>query len=190
MRERENNLILENMDIIKKTVTYLTYSFGIPKSEYADYLQEAYIILLDKINKYDGRTKFSTFASTVIKNAFIDIYRTRIKNKPDIISLDKIYYEDNDGNPASFINFFESSYDTENLALSNLYDIIHRVKSKQKAKTTIKGFEAFELKIQGYTEKEIALMYNVPQNHVRCWISKATKLLKNDAEIRELFYNN
>lgn len=46
--------------------------------------------------------------------------------------------------------------------------------------TTRKGIEALALKCRGHTGVEIAARYGVAPNHVAAWISKATKMLREE----------
>ena len=46
--------------------------------------------------------------------------------------------------------------------------------------TTRKGIEALALKCRGHSGVEIAARYGVAPNHVAAWISKATKMLREE----------
>ncbi len=51
---------------------------------------------------------------------------------------------------------------------------------KQYSGTVKLGIEAIELKVKGYTGKEIAEMYGVKPNLVGAWISRASNRLKDN----------
>ena len=54
---------------------------------------------------------------------------------------------------------------------------------------TVKGFEALELKMQGYSGSEIAQMFQVPANSLRAWMSRARAiLLKDNSDVYELLH--
>ncbi len=188
MREHERKLIEDNMEVVEYAVKYMMQKYNIPKSEYEDYYQEGFLILYSKIDKYNGSTKFKTFANMVLINGFIDMYRTNHNIQAE--SLEAKLYDD-EGNEEEFINLLAAPNNTENEVIARvtndmLKEHIHRVKESCAAKTTVRGFEALELKMQGYTGAEIAKMFDVPANSLRSWMSKAKKLLLNDNGIQNL----
>ena len=89
------------------------------------------------------------------------------------------------------MDFLASENDTENEVLTRITNdmvkkYIQNAKDKCTAKTTVRGFEALELKLEGYSGEEIACMFNVPSNSVRSWMSKAKKLLLCEKDFVEL----
>jgi len=187
MRDKDKRIIEENMDKLEITVKVLFAKFNIPKSEEDDYRQMGYLALCNKTYKYDGSTKFITFANKVMTNAFIDKYRQNKSKNAEVISIDDVYAEDESGNGTSLIDFLATGNDTENEALTRVTNdlvkkYIKNAKDKCTAKTTIKGFKALELKLEGYSGEEIAGMFNVPSNSLRSWISRAKKLLLAENE--------
>lgn len=189
MREFERKLIENNMCVVDYVVKDMIKKRYIPKEEYEDYRQMGFLILCSKVHKYDGRTKFKTFADKVLKNAFIDMHRTN--HDIETLSLDAKLC-DNDENDEELINLLAAPDNTENEAIAKvtadmMKEHFNRVKEKCTAKTTVRGFEALELKMQGYSGMEIAEMFNVPANSLRSWMSKAKKLLVNDAEVKACY---
>ena len=73
MTEYEKKLIEDNMNAVAMTTWQFLKQHNIPRSEFDDYCQNGYLILCNKVHKYDGSTKFSTFIDVVLRNAFIDI---------------------------------------------------------------------------------------------------------------------
>lgn len=192
MTENEKSLIEENIEKLEYIIKKLICSFNIPKNEVEEYRQIAYLALCNKTNKYDGSTKFTTFANMVIKNAFIDIYRKEKLKKFDFISLEECFAEDDSGNGAGLIDFLSTDNNTENEVLTKVrndlvFKHIKMAKENCTAKTTVQGFSALELKIKGYSGEEIARMFNVPSNSLRTWMSKARKILLSDKEFMKLF---
>ncbi|MBR0277868.1 MAG: sigma-70 family RNA polymerase sigma factor [Clostridia bacterium] len=188
MNEYEKNLVENNLSAVKSVVNGLIYSGRINQSEYDDYFQYGCLMLCEKAGKYDGRVKFSTFAETVLKNAFVDLYR---KNK-NSVSGDVSLSEELSDDGALLEEFLKSKLDTEKEVLSavlekDIKQMISEAKRKCKTPTTVKGFEALELKISGMTGSEIAKLYNVPANSVRSWISRAKKILLADEKFVALF---
>lgn len=191
MREYERELIENNMYVVDCVVKNIMKKYCIPKEEYEDYRQTGFLILCSKVHKYDGRTGFKTFANKVLKNGFIDIHRINHEIKTESLE-NKL--SDDEGNKEEFINLLVSTNNTENKVIAKvtadmLRKHINRVKENCTAKTTVRGFEVLELKMQGYSGQEIAEMFNVPANSVRSWMSKAKKLLINDNDIKNLLYN-
>ena len=185
LSEYERNLVEDNMHTVEIVVKMLIAKYGIPKSEYEEYCQIGYLVLCSKVGKYDGSTKFSTFANKVLRNAFIDKYRFDKARNREIISLDKICSEDANGNGASLAEFLASETDVENEVLSKITndlvrEYIKSAKERYSSQTTVKGFEALELKLDGYSGEEIAKIFDVPSNSLRSWMSRAKKLLLNE----------
>lgn len=192
MKENEKRLIEENIEKIDYIIKKFICSFNIPNNEMEEYKQIAYLALCNKTYKYDGSTKFTTFANMVIKNAFIDMYRKEKLRKIDFVSLEECFAEDEAGNGAGLIDFLSTENNTENEVLTKIrnelvFKHIKIAKENCTANTTVQGFSALELKIKGYSGEEIARMFNVPSNSLRTWMSKARKILLNDKEFIKLF---
>lgn len=189
MREKDKRLIEENLDKLEVTIKSLAKKFNVPACDFEDYRQTAYLTLCNKTYKYDGSTKFITFANTVIINAMIDKYRREKNKKIEMVSLDDACFECE--GETNLLDFLASENDTENEVLTRVTNdmvkkYIRNAKDKCTAKTTLRGFEALELKLEGYSGEEIASMFNVPSNSVRSWMSKAKKLLLCEKDFVEL----
>ena len=189
MSEKDKRLIEENMDKLEVTIKSLAKKFNVPACDFEDYRQTAYLTLCGKAHKYDGSTKFITFANTVIINAMIDKYRREKNRNVEIVSLNDACFESED--ETNLMDFLASENDTENEVLTRVTNdivkkYIRNAKDKCTAKTTVRGFEALELKLEGYSGEEIACMFNVPSNSLRSWISKAKKLLLCEEDFVEL----
>lgn len=194
MLEFEQKLIEENLNVVWNVVGTLVKKKLVPASEYDDYYQMGCLELCKKVHKYNGSTKFKTFAETVLRNAFVDIHRNKIRHTVDALSLDKIVYEDDDGSDIELNSLLHTADDTENEVLHSITaDLVRKhiaeAKKKCTVSTTVKGFEALELKIQGYSGREIADLYQVPANSVRSWISRAKRHLLDDKEFMKLLCN-
>ena len=189
MSEKDKRLIEENMDKLEVTIKSLAIKFNVPTCDFDDYRQTAYFTLCNKAYKYDGSTKFITFANTVIINAMIDKYRREKNRNIEMVSLNDACFESED--ETNLMDFLASENDTENEVLTRVTNdmvkkYIRNAKNKCTAKTTVRGFEALELKLEGYSGEEIACMFNVPSNSVRSWMSKAKKLLLCEKDFVEL----
>lgn len=189
MMDNREKLIMDNMQIIKNLTWITMKKIGAPKSEYDDYLQEAYLLILKKADKYNPEKNFSTFVGIVLKNGFIDLRRRDSQENLDIVSLDEPFAEGEE--EMTIMDLLKGSYDTENEALQNvtIEQIKHCISQAKKnctAKTTLRGFDALELRIKGYSGAQIAEMFKVPSNSVRCWMSRAKKLLNADDRLTDL----
>lgn len=194
MTENERKLVEENLITVKSLVRNMVSSGKISRDDYDDYYQYGCMVLCEKVAKYDGRAKFNTFADTVVRNAFVDLYRKNKNNSLETLSLSQIVSDDDADEGAELMEFLNSGDNTENEAISKitnkqLIDMIHKAKRTCTAATTVKGFEALELKISGYTGSEIAKMYNVPANSLRTWMSRAKKILLSDERFVSLLSN-
>lgn len=190
MHEHEKELIENHMYVVDCVVKNMMRRYGIPKEEYEDYRQTGFLILCTKVHKYDGSTKFQTFADKVLKNGFIDLYRCNHDIKTE--SLDAKLCDGEDCEE-SLMNLLAVQNNTENEVITKVTeDMIKqhmdRVKKNCSAKTTVRGFEALELKMQGYSGQQIAELFQVPANSVRSWMSKAKKMLLDDAGVRNLLH--
>ena len=97
MNTDEKKLIEENINVIKGCVRRFMNVYNIPLYEYEDYYQVACLTVCNKVNKYDGTTKFSTFINVIIKNAFIDMYRADKKKYFEMIYMEDCLNEDDEG---------------------------------------------------------------------------------------------
>ena len=191
MTDKEKMLIEENMKAIEIRTKLLVKKYGIPQEEYEEYLQIACLVVCNKIHKYDETKNFSTFVDAILENAFIDMHRADKSRKIDLISFDECCIDDGCGSEASLADFLATDNNTENEVLAGITnDIIKRCIKKAKEKctsqTTVKGFDALELKFEGYSGAEIARMFNVPSNSLRSWISRAKKTLLAEREFADL----
>ena len=112
MSEKVKRLIEENMDKLEVTIKSLAIKFNVPACDFDDYRQTAYLTLCNKAYKYDGSTKFITFANTVIINAMIDKYRREKNRNTEMVSLNDACFESED--ETNLMDFLASENDTEN----------------------------------------------------------------------------
>jgi len=191
VNDYREKLLLENMETIKDIVGKLTYKIRIGKDNFEDYLQEAYLEIYKKADKYNPDMQFVNFAYPVIKNRLIDLHRNDKERNLKKVYLNDTVSDDDESTGCELVDMMISSNDTENEVLKKMtedmvWEYISKVKGKGRAKITVKGFEALELKIAGYSGKEIAKMFGVPSNFVRSWMSKAKKKLKEDSNFAGL----
>ena len=189
MNDYEKSLIEDNLSAIEIKAKYLYKKYAFPMEEFNEFFQTACLYVCNRVHKYDEKVKFSTFVNSILENAFIDRLRSMIGKRINTVSLDECF-GDCEGEGVSLAEFLKTDNCTENNALAaiseeSLKKYILRVKNKCTSKTTVRGFDALELKMQGYSGREISKIFNAPDNSVRMWISRAKKMLVNDADFAE-----
>lgn len=140
--------------LISKIATKVYYKKKIPGLELNDFIQEGMIGLSTAINSFDEskETTFFTFARLCIISRIFTLIITQERNKHSLLNesisveainsnqnLEKVF-EDNDSNP-------------ENLMLSdeNAKEMIEKIQNE----LTNFESEVFELKIAGFSQKEM-----------------------------------
>ena len=156
MNDYKEKILLENTETIKAVVRKLVKGFGIDKEKYEDCLQEAYISVYKNANKYNPEKKFVNFAYPIIKISLINMYRKDKERKLEKVYLNDTISDDGDADRTELADMLISNADTENEVLKKIsetmvHDYISKLKGECSAKTTVKGFEALELKIAGYS---------------------------------------
>lgn len=192
MKYKEEFLIA-HMQTLKALVKSVMKKLGIPQEEYEDCLQEAYILIWKKADKFNPDKEFGPFARRVITNGLIDLYKRNRELKKELLSLD-YDVQDEEGNGVELVDLLKGENETENQALQNItVELLHKYIEKSKESctvvSTVKGFEALELKIAGYSGEQIAKMYDVSSNSVRFWMSNARKILSHEENIVALLKN-
>ena len=191
MMNYREEFVTENTQTIKVLVKSVMKKLGIAQNEYDDCLQEAYILIFKAADKYNQQKEFGPFARRVITNGLIDIYKRNRELMKEVLSLDNAINQDEEENGTPFIELLTGENETENQALQNItvkqmQEYITKVKTNCTAATTLKGFQALEMKMAGYSGVQIAKMFHVPSNSLRSWMSMARKRLLNDDHIMEL----
>ena len=193
MMNCREEFLIEHMQSIRQLVKSAMKKLGIPQAEYEDCLQEAYILIWKQADKFDPDKEFGPFARRVITNGLIDVYKRNRELKKELLSLDHDI-RDEEGNGLELIDLLKGGNETENQALQNLtVELLHKYIKNSKesctAASTVKGFEALELKIAGYSGEQIAKMYHVSSNSVRSWMSNAIKILCLEENVAALLKN-
>lgn len=178
LNEKQQTMVEENLDVVSIIIRkYIRINEQVRGLEYDDLYQCGCLALCKAAYLYDGRSKFETFAGTVIKNALLDECRKANKIFSHNLSYDaSINSEDDD----TFAEILEDVSDINDSIFSEeLMSIVQASKKTHKG-AVLKGIEALELRIKGYTGAEIARMYGVKNNNVTSWISKARVVLEKE----------
>ncbi len=179
LNAEQQAMVEQHLDLVSIILRkYIITNEQIRGFEYDDLYQCGCLALCKAVYRYDGRVKFETFAGTVIRNALLDECRKAKTIYSRHLSYDAHVYSDDDGD--SFIQLTRDSSDiNDSIFCDELMRIVQTAKKTHKG-AVLKGIEAIELRIKGYTGSEIARMYGVKNNNVTSWISKATVVLKRE----------
>lgn len=144
-----------------------------------DLQQVGYLALCKAALCFDGRTKFETYAKSVLRTTLADYCRDVLPEE-QCFSLDEPIATDGEGRcrydllPDPRSDYFARQLEN--------WDVLDRC---EKAYTGVykKGVEAIRLHLSGYTGVEIAQMYGREPNQVQAWMSKARKKMKTDPAV-------
>ena len=179
----QQEMVEQHLDLVSIIIRkYIGTNEQIRGLEYEDLYQCGCLALCKAAYYYDGRVKFETFAGTVIRNALLDECRKAKSIYSHSLSYDaSVDPDDDDGD--TFAGMLGDTYDmTDRLFSEELMSIVQTAKKTHKG-AVLKGIEAIELRIKGYSGAEIARMYGVKNNNVTSWISKARTVLMDECQI-------
>lgn len=178
MNEAERALVEAHMALVETVIQrHITVRPDIPGLEHDDLFQVGSLALCRAAQRYDGRCQFSTFAYTVVKNALLDHCRSTAGKGGRPLSLDAPAGEDTG-------SLAEQIPDEQSVSgAAEARDLMQALTLAGKRYRGIagKGVRALEMKVYGYTTREIAELYGVRSNVVAAWVSRARKMLKNDS---------
>ena len=170
----QQQLVEENLDLPDILLrTKIHPNEAIRGMEFEELYQCGCLALCRAAATYDHSTQFRTYASRVVYNAMIDQCRTAQKHYGNTLSYDAVVGDDED----SYSIFLQASDDVDETVLAGeLTKLLDEAKKTYKG-AVLKGIEAIELQLKGYSGAEIARMYGVKNNNVTSWISKARSAL-------------
>ncbi len=180
LSEAQKNVIVENLEIVEWAIyKNIHINEQIQGLGYDDLYQVGCLALCHAAATYNGSTKFETYAQVVVKNKLLDHCRAVLKKQPSMLYLDAPAGDDS-RNTLEGIVSADSEDSMNSLSEADILKILDSVKTGYNG-VTLKGIEAIELKIKGYTGKEIAELYGVKSSHVGAWISRAAAKLRKDS---------
>ena len=187
MRERlflndsQRRLSEQNLNIVSQVIyRHIIVNETLVGFEYDDLYQEGCIWLCKAAASFQPEkgVPFTVYAETVVANGL----RTycRLMGGKQKWSCCIPLYSDSDILRSTSEQIPDTTYQEDKmLADMDVMQLLHRLK-RQYTGTARLGIEAIELKVKGYSGKEIAAMYGVKPNLVGAWISRAKqKLLQN-----------
>ena len=170
----QQKLVEENLDLADILLrTKIHPNETIRGMEFDELYQCGCLALCRAAATYDHSTQFRTYASRVVYNAMIDQCRTAQKHYGNTLSYDASVGDDEDSH-SIFLRASDAVDDT--VLAGELTKLLDEAKKTYKG-AVLKGIEAIELQLKGYSGAEIARMYGVKNNNVTSWISKARAAL-------------
>lgn len=172
----QQKLVSQNLNVVDIVIRkYITVRSDIPGMEYDDLYQIGSLALCKAATRFDGRCKFSTFASTVVLNDLKEYCRRSCKTTVSGESLDAPVSEDCSLALSELLSAPDAYPD------STLRKALAAAKQNYSGCSRM-GIEAMELKLKGYSGAEIAELYGVKNNMVTAWISRAAQRLRYDEQ--------
>lgn len=175
LNEEQKRMVEENLKIIDCVIwKCIFFNNRVCGMEYDDIYQVGAVGMCKAALHYRpcSNAVFSTYAFRVIRNTIFDYLRS-LNAKQE--AFQKFISETDD--------YIDQLQDEE--ALTNeLYEkevmqALRETKGRYSG-TARKGIEAIEMKMQGYSGKDIAAMYSVKTNYITACIFRAQKYLKKD----------
>lgn len=174
LNDKQRKMVEDNLDMIDMVIwKCIRINSHVCGMEYDDIYQVGAIGLCKAAVNYRRMEKaaFSTYAFRVIRNTILDYLRslnTKQEAFRQFLSEADDYMEQQ----------MKEELDSE-LYEKDILQALEETKGRCSS-TARKGIEAIELKLQGYSGKDIAEKYCVNTNYITACISRAQKYLKQD----------
>ena len=172
MNTRAEKLVEEHLNCVHWVIHHFIHvDPGVCGLEYDDLYQEGCIALWRAAETFDEQqgAQFHFYAISVIRNYLVDYCRKIQRRTALIVPLEMGDME--------FARDGAKDWDGESgLFVEQVLEYGKRTYSG----VARLGVEALELKIAGYSGRDIAELYGVKPNHVGAWISRAAQKLKKD----------
>ena len=187
MRERlflndsQRRLAEQNLNIVSRVIyRHIIVNETLVGFEYDDLYQEGCIWLCKAAASFQPEkgVPFTVYAETVVANGL----RTycRLMGGKQKWSCCIPLYSDSDILRSTLEQIPDITYQEDGMLTDmDVMQLLHRLK-RQYTGTARLGIEAIELKVKGYSGKEIAAMYGVKPNLVGAWISRAKQKLRQN----------
>ncbi|WP_300846037.1 sigma-70 family RNA polymerase sigma factor [uncultured Acetatifactor sp.] len=178
MSRQEKELAERHLYLVRDTVLgAMSLNESIQGFGYDDLYQTGCEALCHAAQKYraEGGASFPTFASVVIRNRLLSYCRKVARvQRP-------LEYMDAPQPSGSGLAYADAIPDDGFHGISDADTFLLLSQAQERCSgTTRKGIEALAMKCRGHTGVEIAARYGVRPNHVAAWISRATKMLREE----------
>ena len=183
MTEFENKLVLDHLQLVDKVIrTRITFRSSSVLMSYEDLQGVGRVALCRAAMQYKPQLgSFEPFAARCIYNAIID--HCRAEN----VILKSTISETGDGTEETLLD--RVSADTPDcesvIDAVTVEQLLRDFKDKYSGVARL-GIEAIELKLLGFSSKEIAERYGTTVNSINAWISRARSKLKKEVSLVRL----
>lgn len=181
LSDSQRRLTEQNLNLVSRVIhRYIIVNANLVGFEYDDLYQEGCIWLCKAAASFQtGKgVPFTAYAEKVVANGL----RThcRLMGGKQKWSCCIPLYSDSDILRSTLEQIPDITYQEDGMLTDmDVMQLLHRLK-RQYTGTARLGIEAIELKVKGYSGKEIAAMYGVKPNLVGAWISRAKQKLRQN----------
>lgn len=186
LNTKQQKLVEEHLSVIHWAIHhFIKVNENIFGFEYKDLYGEGCVWLCKAAITYDSsRGDFAAYAQTVVKNGLLSYSRIMCRKQNRQRLLLDTTCPDGDG---SYVDLLVGESNLDKAISAVDAESFFRIIKPRYDGITLRGIEAIELKIKGYSGKEIAELYGVGQNHVGAWIARAALKLRSDELVLALF---
>lgn len=181
LTEQQQDLVEENLPLVWQTIfRSIKPNETVCGLSLDDLFQEGACALCHAAATYrmERGSPFSAYARPVIRNHLLDYCRhVQIQQGITTVPLDVPIYS---GQPPPEQWLTEGADDIRDRTTALLVGELLAYGKRNYHGVALRGIEAMELKLYGYTGAEIARLYRTTPNNVGAWISRAVRKLRND----------
>lgn len=180
MNVEQQELVTQNMDLVEKVIWFdIRRNPANPDYDHDDLYQAGCVGLCKAAVTHDKTMPFRAYAKTVIYHEII-MYCRGINRHGAVDSIDAM-------TEAQVERIGTSRSSVEDTVVNDTLIELMREAGKRYSGVTLRGIEALELKLKGFSGADIARMYGVKPNQVSAWISRAkTRLMKDQEFSKEI----
>lgn len=179
LNKDQQAMVEQNLSVIHWAIHhFIKVNESIYGFEYADLYGEGCLLLCKAALTYDSaRGEFTPYAQTVVKNGLLSYTRIMCQKQSRQRLLLDAALPDETG---YYVDLLSTGDDADALIAAMDSDTFFQTIKPRYHGVALLGIEALELKLQGYTSREVADLYGVKVKHVWAWISRASQKLRGD----------
>ena len=175
-------LVEQNLELVKRVIArYIKTNENVYGLGYDDLYQEGAMALCRAAATYvESPAKFTTYATTIVRNHLIDCCRAANARQKHLCSLPVGYELTDDESPHAVP---EPAVEDKTDCMIDQIDtatILAQYKMAYKGAVRL-GIEALELTVKDFDKEDIARLYNSTPSTIRARISRAKKALRRNA---------
>ena len=162
-----DNELLPHMDALKTFAYHLTFD----DDDAEDLVQETYMKAYRFIDKYQEGTNAKAWLFKILKNAYINQYRKKVK-RPTKVDFEEIisYHDSDDKSSTSYLDLREEIF--ENIMGDEITTAINNLPIDFRTVVLL-------CDVEGFTYEEISKIIDVPIGTVRSRLFRARNILKD-----------